>query len=225
MIGAPPGPPGDRRALRRRSSTSPEVALDGPFAEALANAYSEYVRAATAWQADPRAHSQAAQRLGTALRVAHERRWPWALLGAHVSISATRASQLARPVPPGTAAPAWLPELADYQDELAQARAERLAAGQQKPHLSEPEKAEIAELARLATRNAGGVPLGDPRRVASERFSTLLASAHNRGVTWRELSAASGLTVAGLKARVARHGLGGQVPKYKGVQSLPGPRS
>ena len=97
--------------------------------------------------------------------------------------------------------------------------------GQQKPNLSEPEKAEIAELARLATRNAGGVPLGDPRRVASERFSTLLASAHNRGVTWRELSAASGLTVAGLKARVARHGLGGQVPKYKGVQSRPGPRS
>ena len=33
------------------------MALEGPFAEALANAYSEYVRAATAWQADPRAHS------------------------------------------------------------------------------------------------------------------------------------------------------------------------
>ena len=133
-----------------------------------------------------------------ALRVAHERRWPWALLGAHVGISGTRASQLATPVPPGTAAPAWLPMLADYQDELDRARAERLAAGKQKPHLSEPEKAEIAELVRLAPRNAGGVPLGDPRRVASERFSSLLARTHSRGVTWRELSAASGLTVPAL---------------------------
>ena len=138
MIGAPPGQPGGRRALRRRSSAYPEVALEGPFAEVLANAYSEYVRAAAAWQADPTAHSQAAQRLGTALRVAHERRWPWALLGAHVGISATRASQLATPIPPGTAAPAWLPKLADYQDELDRARAERLAAGQTK---AAPERA------------------------------------------------------------------------------------
>ena len=61
MIGAPPGPPGDRRALRRRSSAYPEVALEGPFAEVLANAYSEYVRAAAAWQAGPKAHRQAAQ--------------------------------------------------------------------------------------------------------------------------------------------------------------------
>ena len=89
-------------------------------------------------------------------------------------------------------------------------------------HLSEAELAELAELRDLAVSNAGGVPLGDPRRRASERFSALIASAHDRGVTWRELSAATGLTTAALKARVARHGLSGRPATYKNVQSRMG---
>ena len=225
LIGAPPGLPGDRPALRRRSVASLDVALEGPFAEVLVSSYSQYVRAAAGWKAEPEARRRAAHRLAVALRVAHDHGWPWALLGAHLRVSGTRASQLAAASPPGTTAPRWLPKLANYQDELARASAQVLAAARDKPHLSEQEIAELAELAGPAVRNAGAVALGDPRRVASERFSAVLATAHDRGVTWRELSGASGLTVGALKARVARHGLGGQPATYKGVQSRPGRRS
>ena len=88
----------------------------------------------------------------------------------------------------------------------------------------EKELTELADLRELAVSNAGGVALGDPRRRASERFSAVIASAHERGVTWRELSAATELTTAALKARVARHGLSGRPATYKNIQSRMGGR-
>jgi hypothetical protein len=115
-----------------------------------------------------------------------------------------------------------VPSFPDYREEVAKARPNEVRPV--KVHLSEVELAELAALRDLAVSNAGGVALGDPRRRASERFSAVIASAHERGVTWRELSAATELTTAALKARVARHGLSGRPATYKNIQSRMGGR-
>ena len=115
-----------------------------------------------------------------------------------------------------------MPSFPDYREEVAKARPNEVR--RVKVHLSEAELTELADLRDLAVSNAGGVALGDPRRRASERYSALIASAHERGVTWRELSAATELTTAALKARVARHGLSGRPATYKNIQSRMGGR-
>lgn len=200
-----------------------QVGLDSRLAGVLAETYAAYLRAAADWREHPASHHRAAVRLATVLRAAHARHWPWGALARYCGgISAERARQLAGTGVDGDRLPRWVPSFPDYREEVAKARPNEVR--RVKVHLSEAELTELAQLRDLAVSNAGGVALGDPRRRASERFSALIASAHERGVTWRELSAATELTTAALKARVARHGLSRRPATYKNIQSRMGGR-
>jgi hypothetical protein len=200
-----------------------QVELDSRLAGVLAETYAAYLRAAADWREHPASHHRAAVRLATVLRAAHARHWPWGALARYCGgISAERARQLAGTGVDGDRLPRWVPSFPDYREEVAKARPNEVR--RVKARLSEAELTELADLRDLAVSNAGGVALGDPRRRASERFSALVASAHERGVTWRELSAATELTTAALKARVARHGLSGRPATYKNIQSRMGGR-
>ena len=185
-----------------------QVGLDSHLAGVLAEAYASYLRAAADWREHPGAHRRAALRLAMVLGAAHARHWPWGALARYCGgISAEAAPQLAGTGADGDRSPRWVPSFPDYREEVAKASPHEVRRA--KVHLSEAELAELAELRDLAVSNAGGVPLGDPRRRASERFSALIASAHERGVTWRG-SGGNGADHRGPRARVARHGLSGR---------------
>ena len=201
MIGAPPGPPGDRRALRRRSSAYPEVALDGPFASPPpTHTPSTYGRRP---RGKPTRGPTAKQ----------PRAWGWSYewhtsdagpgrCWAPMSGSAgTRAQPVGHDSPTRHRRASLVPKLADYQDELARARAGAASRGQTK---AAPERAGEGGNSRaggLATRNAGGVPLGTPAEWLLSASAPSWRAPTIEGSPGARLSAASGLTVAALKAR------------------------
>ena len=77
-------------------------------------------------------------------------------------------------------------------------------------------------LAPLAAANRGPVPLGDRRRVGAVEFTWLLAEARRRGISTRDLAAATGVRWATLDQRLRRHAMTATVPPsmstYQGRQ-------
>lgn len=74
------------------------------------------------------------------------------------------------------------------------------------PRLTDAQRTEIAELSVLAQQVRGWTPVDHPWRVASERLSEALAEARLRGVRFRELAEAAGVSNEAIRFRLGRHG-------------------
>ncbi len=205
------------------------ITLGGRPAQALAGAYRAYVATSAARLDRPEAHRRAATRLAVLIQAGRDQGWPWRTMADVCGVSSQRISQVVglwggR----SDGAQVKVPKFPSYAARLEAARAER-AASRPPPvrgHLTDEERDELAELGAIAAQNSGGVPIDDPRRNASERFSALIAEYRQRKVTWREMADATGKTVGALRARSGRHGHGSVPPSqsaYQGVQTLPPP--
>lgn len=79
----------------------------------------------------------------------------------------------------------------------------------------------LRQLAPQAAKTKGSTPLDAPERRASEEFSDLIKSLHAAGHSWQQIADASGLSMAGVRMRAARHGYKAGPPKgvaaYQGV--------
>jgi hypothetical protein len=125
MIGAPPGPPGPAPAVERLSRGGPRGPVRRGPRQRLLRVRTGGCRVASRPEGPqpsspapghgPASGTRATLALGATGRPCRDKR--------------DQSQPVGCPVPPGTTAAAWLPKLADYQDELARARAERLAAG------------------------------------------------------------------------------------------------
>jgi hypothetical protein len=178
----------------------------------LRQAYGAYATAHGSGDRDARI--EAARRLAAVARAGRDAHWRWNVLAAPCGISAERLRQITSAYGPavGDADPS-VPPFPDYLQKVRRARGTRPAAPRaSRGTLNENERRELRELAAVARTSTGSVPLDDPRRKASERFSDLIIALRGRRVTWREMSEASGHTQVGLRMRAARYGLGSLPP-------------
>lgn len=82
----------------------------------------------------------------------------------------------------------------------------------------------LRELNAIARTLRGAVPAGDPRRLASEEFSALLAKLRDDGFNMFEVARVLGTSYDTLRARLARHGYKHQPPsqrRYQGGRRRP----
>ena len=186
--------------------------LSKKLEQSLRSAYRAYARAVE--RRDHDARVLAVRRLAAIAHAGREANWHWTTLAACCGISAERLRQITKDYHDPAADVRHVPAFPDYKRKLDRAR--RTAAGRDRlrprGQLTDAERHELRELAAVAKTNTGTVPLNDPRRKASERFSTLIIQLRGRRVTWREMSEASGHTQIGLRMRAARYGLGSLPP-------------
>jgi hypothetical protein len=186
-----------------------EVELPAGLRRSLQGAYRAYSRAVSARRDSAR--SAAAQRLAAVANAGRAAHWYWTRLAAPCGISAERLRQITVAYYDPAADVGRVPAFPDFTALVEAARVTRPASSP-RGRLSERERRELRDLAAVARTNTGTVPLDDPRRRASERFSELIISLRGRRVTWREMSEASGHTQVGLRMRAARYGLGSLPP-------------
>jgi hypothetical protein len=188
-----------------------EIALPKRLEQSLRAAYRAYANASAAGDRDARINT--GQRLAAIARAGRDAHWRWNALAAPCGITPERLRQITNTYADPTAAVARVPAFPDFERKLRRARG---AAESQPPQprgkLTDQECDQLRALAAVAKTNTGSVPLDDPRRKASERFSELIIRLRERRVTWREISEASGHTQIGLRMRAARYGLGSLPP-------------
>ena len=188
-----------------------EIALPRRLEQSLRGAYRAYAKASAAGDRDARIGT--GQRLAAIARAGRDAHWRWTVLAAPCGITPERLRQIANTYAAPGVSVADVPAFPDFERKLRRAR----AATEPQPlpprgRLTDQERGELRELAAVAKTNTGSVPLNDPRRKASERFSELIIGLRERRVTWRELAEASGHTQIGLRMRAARYGLGSLPP-------------
>lgn len=88
-----------------------------------------------------------------------------------------------------------------------------------RPQIPTKDLLELKRLQPLAMSVRGWTPEDAPERVASERYSELLAQQHLNGVSVYRIAKSMGVTHLAIRARLARHGYMGEVkgldqPKY-----------
>lgn len=188
------------------------LGLPKRLAQALRAAYRAYSRANVARRRGDRI--TAARRLAAIAQAGRDANWRWTTLAEPCPISAERLRQITNEYFDATIDIGAVPVFPDFKRKLAKARPEQTAQANRVPRgqLTEEERRELRELAVVAKTNTGTVPLDDPRRKASERFSDLIIKLRGRRVTWRAMSEASGHTEVGLRMRAARYGLGSLPP-------------
>lgn len=186
--------------------------LSKKLEQSLRSAYHAYARAVE--RRDPDARIRAAHRLAAIAHAGREAHWHWTTLAACCGISAERLRQITRDYYDPAADVGRVPVFPDFKRKLDLARRAVDGRARRRPRgqLTDVERRELRDLAAVAKTNTGTVPLDDPRRKASERFSTLIIQLRGRRVTWREMSEASGHTQIGLRMRAARYGLGSLPP-------------
>lgn len=175
--------------------------------KALADAYQAYKGAAD----HPRSREMRGRKLANTAQSGIEAGWPLRLLAEPCGVSSERLRQVVNQY--GTDERIGSKKFPPYvRPRKAPPREHKR---RKVSHLTDAEIAELAELAPLARENSGTRPLGSKYRVASERLSSLIITYHDRGVIWREMSEATGLTIVGLRTRAARHGYGKTPPTVK----------
>ena len=186
-------------------------------------AYRAYARANAAGKREARVAT--GHHLAAIAANGHSAGWPWRLLAEPCGISAERLRQITNDYG-ADAAMESVPSIPPYQPMLAAAR-EAVAPSprrrQQRGTLTQQERTDLVESARLARFTTGSVALDDPRRLASEKLSRTILDARKRAVTWREMAELTGYTQVGLRMRAARHG-GTPPPSvapYRGVTIHP----
>lgn len=188
-----------------------EIVLPKRIEQSLRGAYRAYAKASAAGDRDARIST--GQRLAAIAQAGRDAHWRWTVLAAPCGITPERLRQITNTYAEPGGPVVGVPAFPDFERKLQRARA---AAD---PHplpprgrLTDQERDQLRELATVAKTNTGSVPLNDPRRKASERFSELIIRLRERRVTWREISEASGHTQIGLRMRAARYGLGSLPP-------------
>jgi hypothetical protein len=95
-----------------------------------------------------------------------------------------------------------------------------------RPTLSAAEVEELRSLHVLARELRGNHAADDPRRVASERVTSILADLlDNRGFMYKELADLLGVTIGAIRMRLKNHGYkGGPAPSQRAYQGSPRPK-
>lgn len=151
-------------------------------------------------------------RLGATLNLAREQGWTLTALGKAMGITRERVRQIVDQEP-------WQP----YPPDVLTPVPEPPRRPQRQPRLSvsvDPDTArQLRELWALARRCNGVTAADDPRRVASERLSLLLATLVGRGVTPYHLAVhVLGCRPSAIYLRLGRHGYRPYPPSQEAVR-------
>lgn len=206
----------------------PTQTLPVRLGKALRSAYLRYNKANEKRAED---RDDVALHLASLAQAGRDAGWPIATLASHCgrtpeeAISPERlrqiiATRLAKAENEGTA----LPEVPEFPPRLRVVK-EVPPPKNTRRALTDHEASELARLAPLAKQNTGSRPLDHPARAASVEFSDLIKALHDDNVTWGEMTGPTGLTIAGLRMRAARHGYGKGAPPsiapYRGIALHP----
>lgn len=185
---------------------------------ALVGLHDDYRAAIT--RRDHHSRRLAGQRLASYARRGRERGWSLADLAEPLGITPEGLRQLL--VRFGDAAEWSEGALPDFPTSTVTRRRRRPKPVKPRPGEVDSDKAaRLRLLAPEAAKTKGSTPLDAPERAASEEFSALIKSLHDDGHSWQQIADASGLSMAGVRMRAARHGYKAGPPKgvpaYRGV--------
>lgn len=203
--------------------TPAPITLPEEIAVALRSAYQEYSEAARKRSSEGKSRREAARDLARLGADGREAGWSLIAMAKPCDVTPERLRQIIQDYNDGEPSGITFPT---YEPPKRQpTRVARVRA-----HLSDEERAKIAELAKDAIRCSGSTKVlenmpedeADPEeyrrkaapREASKEFSALLMEHHDRGVTWAELAEATNGThgINGVRMRAARHGYGAGSP-------------
>lgn len=154
-------------------ATTALTALPKTHAATITSAYRSY---AAAWQGNSPTRQAKATRLGSLIKAAHLAGWPMQYLATLCDgISVRRLYTIREQYGTETLSRPVFPRGPDYH-----------------AHLTLEQAKELRELAPVARQHRGQRTRRAHVKVRSERFTALLIQHRNEGVTWAELSAATG---------------------------------
>jgi len=200
-------------------------ALPENTAAMLHGAYSQYREKVQ--QAEPKdAKKEALRDLAIMAQAGREKGWTYAELAAACGMTPERLRQIVAALNKEESQPHISQELLDQfptytappRQENAQPKKTRKT---KRSVLTSAEHKKLAELAPIARKTSGSTPLKSPARKATKELSRLIIKYHSRGVIWRDLAEATGLSEGGVRSRAARHGYHGgpppTIPPYRGT--------
>lgn len=207
------------------NSLDPDLEIPAHYVEAypehlrsweLPDRAADLLRAAHgAYTSDPTDENLTAVAL--TLTAGRERGWSYASMATALDVTPDTLRTLLTQASPLVDKDEDLPEqlLSVFPETTRTTRKSRRKTG-----LTPAEIRELQELAALARQTNGSTPLNSPIRHATKKFSRLIIKYHTAGVTWGELSQATGLSEGGVRSRAMRHGHGGPwstIPTYRGT--------
>lgn len=192
------------------NTTTDAWVLPEDVATMLHGAYSNYREKVTN-RASSNVKREALQELAIIAKAGREKGWPYPEMSAACGMTAERLRQIVAALDKERPRPKVSKELKDKFPEYVAPPHPRKTANKpvrktKRSSLTEAERKKLQELAPLARKTSGSTPLKSPIRKATREFSRLIIKLHSRGVIWRELAEASGLSEAGVRSRAARHG-------------------
>lgn len=204
-------------------TSTAEWVLPEDVATMLRDAYSAYREKVTA-RASGKDKDGALRELAIIAKAGREKGWPYTEMANACDMTPERLRQIVATLDADESEPSeelrgMYPQYAPHPDRRKPRT--RRSRKPKRSTLTDDERATLGRLAPEARRTSGSTPLGSPLREATVELSKLIIKLHDRGVIWRDLAEATGLSEGGVRARAARHGYHDgpppSIPRYRGT--------
>lgn len=216
--------PGRKELVGLTGNTTTWV-LPKDVAIVLLNAYSDYRTQVNA-RAPRDAKWEALLKLAVIAKAGREKGWPYPEMASACEMTPERLRQIVAAMEKEHPQQPVDQVLADQfptyapppQRKAPQARRPRKT---RRSRLTDAERKRLQTLAPLARQTSGSTPLSSPIRKATRDLSKMIIRLHDRGVIWKDLAEATGLSESGVRSRAGRHGYHGgpppSIPPYRGT--------
>lgn len=207
------------------NTTTGAWTLPDDVAEILRDAYSKY-REKVQQSAPKDVRKDVLRELAVIAKAGREKGWTYPVMASACGMTPERLRQIVAALDKERPQPRVSQELKKKfptytpppRSERPQSKTTRKT---KRASLTEAERKKLAELAPIARMTSGSTPLNSPSRKATKELSRLIIKYHSRGVIWRDLAEATGLSQGGVRSRAARHGYHGgpppTIPAYRGT--------
>lgn len=207
--------------------------LPDDVASMLRDAYAAY-RGKVSEQAFGGAKEEALKSLATIAQAGRVKGWPYAEMAATCEMTAERMRQIVATLDDEDRNSETVQELATEFPQYTpppnrgRKRPRKVRRKPRRSILTKDELEKLGALAPIARRTSGSTPVDSPIRDATVELSKLIIRLHDRGVVWKDLADATGLTTGAVRARAARHGYHQgpppSIPRYRGTTIYDDPK-